>query len=104
MSKRIYISGAISGTDDFMERFARMQERLEGMGHSVINPACANLYLPEDTSYEEYMKVSFCLIDLCGCVCLMDGWEKSRGARRERAYAEAREKEIMFESGLGAAE
>ncbi len=30
MKQRIYISGAITGTDDFMERFAKAQSRNVG--------------------------------------------------------------------------
>ena len=36
---RVYLSGAITGTDDYMERFARAQMLLQNEGHSVINPA-----------------------------------------------------------------
>lgn len=35
---RAYISGAITGTDDFMERFRVVEERLEAEGMVVINP------------------------------------------------------------------
>ena len=45
MPTKIYISGPISGTDDFMERFASMETRLHELGYAVINPAkeCASL-------------------------------------------------------------
>lgn len=42
MKQRIYISGAITDTDDYMERFARAQKELESQGYSVINPALVN--------------------------------------------------------------
>ena len=51
---KIYISGAITGTDDYMERFAKAEKELTEQGYSVINPAKVNAQLPEDTSYEEY--------------------------------------------------
>ena len=47
---KIYISGAISNTDDFMERFAKEEKELTEQGWSVINPAKVNAQLPEDTS------------------------------------------------------
>lgn len=98
MKERIYISGAITGTDDFMERFAKAQKELESKGYAVMNPAHANSYMPDDATYEEYMKVSFCLLDMCNSIYLMNGWEKSKGANREYAYAIAHEKEIMYEN------
>ena len=47
---RIYISGAITGTDDFMERFQKAEEKLKEAGHMVYNPARANSYMPDGTS------------------------------------------------------
>ncbi len=35
----IYISGKVSGTDDYMERFAKAEKKLTEQGFSVINPA-----------------------------------------------------------------
>ena len=49
---KIYISGAITGTDDYMERFEKAEKELAEKGYSVVNPAKVNAQLPEDTSYE----------------------------------------------------
>lgn len=62
---KIYISGAITGTDDYMERFAKAEKELTENGYSAINPAKVNAQLPEDTSYEDYMKMCFCMLDMC---------------------------------------
>lgn len=85
---RIYISGPITGTKDFMERFAEVEEKLKWQGHMVYNPAKANSYMPEGTTYEEYMEVSFTLLKMADTIYMMSGWEESRGARMELAYAE----------------
>lgn len=58
MKKRIYISGAITGTSDYIERFANAQSELREHGWSVINPAAVNSAMPNDTTYEEYMKMA----------------------------------------------
>ena len=94
---KIYISGAISNTDDFMERFAKAEKELTENGYSAINPAKVNAQLPEDTSYEEYMKMSFCMLDMCDGICMLKGWRKSRGSNREYWYAMEKCKIIMFE-------
>ena len=94
---KVYISGAITGTDDYMERFKAAEERLTREGMSVINPAHANSYMPEDTTYEEYMKVSFCLLEMCDAIYMLRGWEESRGANREYGYALAKDMIIMHE-------
>lgn len=98
MKQRIYISGAITGTDDYMERFAKAQKDLEEQGYSVVNPAAVNSMLPEDTGYEEYMRMSFLMLDMCDSIYMLDGWSKSCGANREYGYAIAMNKVIVFEN------
>ena len=95
---KIYISGAITGTDDYMERFTKAEKELTEQGYSVVNPAKVNAQLPEDTNYEEYMKMSFCMLDMCDAIYMLNGWEESRGANREYGYAIAKGKEVIFES------
>lgn len=71
---RIYISGPITGTDDYMERFAKAEEELTAAGHQVYNPAHANSFMPE-------------------------GWQQSRGAKMEHAVAAGMGYKLMFEEG-----
>ena len=94
---KIYISGAITGTDDYMERFKNAEKELIEKGYSVVNPASVNAQLPEDTSYEEYMKMCFCMLDICEAIFMIQGWSKSRGSIREYGYAIAKDMIIMHE-------
>ena len=94
---KIYISGAISGTDDYMERFSKAEKELTEQGYSAINPAKVNAQLPEDTSYEEYMKMCFCMLDICEAIFMLKGWSKSCGANRELGYSMEKDMIIMYE-------
>lgn len=94
---RVYISGAITGTDDYMERFKKAEDKLTGEGMSVINPALINSNMPKDTTYEEYLKIDFCLLEMCDAIYMLRGWEESRGANREYGYALASDMIIMHE-------
>lgn len=94
---KIYISGAITGTDDYMERFEKAEKYLKERGYSVVNPAKVNAQLPGDTGYEDYMKMSFCMLDMCDGIYLLNGWKKSCGANREYGYAMAKGKTIIHE-------
>lgn len=97
---KIYISGAITGTDNYMERFAKAEKELTEQGYSVVNPAKVNAQLPEDTSYEEYMKMCFCMLDMCEAIFMLRGWEKSCGSNRELGYAIAKKKTVFYEYEL----
>ena len=100
MSKRIYLSGAITGTEDYMRRFEVAEDRLTAHGYSVVNPAKVNQMLPADTPYEVYMKMSLVMLDMCGAIYLMKDWEKSKGANREYGYALGKHMEIIFEDDV----
>ena len=96
---KIYISGAITGTDDYMERFAKAEKKLTEKGYSVINPAKVNAQLPEDTTRKEYMKTSIAMLDMCDIIFLMDGWQQSKGCGIEFEYAYEHGISIVFEKG-----
>ncbi|MBQ2395648.1 MAG: DUF4406 domain-containing protein [Bacteroidales bacterium] len=81
--KKIYISGPITGTKDYMSRFSTAHLSLARQGYSVVNPAMVNAMLPEDTTYDEYMAMSFAMLDMCDSVYMLDGWQNSKGAKME---------------------
>lgn len=91
---KLYLSGAITGTDDYMDRFSMAEKSLEAE-HTIINLAKVNAQLPSDTNYEDYMKMSFCMLDMCDGIYLLKGWEKSCGSNRELGYAMAKGKIIL---------
>lgn len=97
MSKRIYISGAITGTDDYMDRFAEAEAELTRAGYSVINPAKVNAQLPAETTYNEYMLMSFCMLDMCDCIYMLRGWEDSKGSSAELRRAQGLGIEIYYQ-------
>ena len=94
---KIYISGSITGTDDFMERFSIAQKNLERDGHDVVNPALVNSNLPKSTTYSEYMDMSICMLKMCDAIYLLDGWKSSRGANLEIIFAMLNDKKILYE-------
>lgn len=94
---KVYLSGPITGTDDYMERFYRAENRLIGRGYEVVNPAMENARLPEGTSWEEYMGESLKMLATCDAIYLMRGYMTSRGAMLEYSVAEQMGKVIYKE-------
>lgn len=95
---RVYISGPVTGIDDYMERFSNAEKELKEQGFSVVNPAKVLSQMPADTtSYEEYMQMSMMMLSMCSHIYMLKGWEKSTGANREYGYALATDITIMRE-------
>jgi nucleoside 2-deoxyribosyltransferase len=95
---KIYISGPITGTKDYMERFAKAEAELKAEGHEVINPAEVNSSLPKGTTHKEYMEVAMTLLKMCDCVFMLRNWVESHGAMQEFNYAVAHDYFIRFEA------
>lgn len=81
----VYISGAITGTTDYEERFKAAEQQLRG--HNVINPAAISALLPKDMPWSAYMEVMLPLLKYCDAIYLLKGWHQSSGARIELEYA-----------------
>ena len=84
---RVYISGKITGTDDYIERFEVVEHKLIEQGYETCNPAQMLSLLPTSTTHKEYMVVSYALMDICDAIYLMNGWRDSKGAVMEYDYA-----------------
>lgn len=83
---RIYISGPITNNPEYMEQFAKAAKTLEARGYKYINPAELNKALP-DAEWEDYMLVAFELLRKADAITMLTGWDKSNGAKVERALA-----------------
>ena len=97
----IYISGKITGTEDFRERFAHAESKLKQQGWRVINPAKKNAHFPAGTSWETYMRASIRLLSRADAIYLLRGWRDSRGARLEQQIAVALGMTIITQANGG---
>lgn len=98
MSKtRIYISGPISGTTDYMARFEKAEKDLSKNGYRVINSAKLTESLPLNISYEEIMELGLLLLGKSDAIYMLKGWEKSCGSNREYGFALAAGIDIIKE-------
>ena len=84
---RIYISGRITGLPYpiAVKRFAVAARRLSELGYHPVNPIYNGL--PRDATWAEHLRADLATLRRCDGVCMLRGWERSRGAQIERRAA-----------------
>ncbi len=97
MGKIVYISGKITGDDNYMQKFSEAEERLTKNGFSVINPTVINRF--SFLNYSQFLHVDYALLDCCDAIYMLKDWNDSHGAKLERSHAWEKGKEIMYEQG-----
>lgn len=94
-NKTIYIAGKITGNPTYQDDFAEAVLKLKEQGYThIINPCCLSVL---NLEYEQYMKITFAMVDVADAVYFLKNWEDSEGAKREYLYATSKNKEIIRE-------
>ena len=95
---KIYISGKITGTDDYAERFQQAAEAIEAKGHEAINPLMLHTILkPWTTTWEQYILADLGLLRASEGAYFMPGWGNSSGAKVEHEEAVRLHKKIFYD-------
>ena len=102
MQKTIYISGKITGTDDYENRFAIAEKKLKSDGYEVLNPVRTGKRLerylaPEVPTWIQYMKQAITSMMKADCIYMLKGYRESKGARLELFLAKVLQYEIIYE-------
>lgn len=92
MSKKIYLSGKISGLpkDEYVANFAKAEELLRRDGYKVVNPTRSILTrwpFHKWMKYKHYLLFDIWLLLRCEYIYKLPGWKESRGAQIESCIA-----------------
>ena len=99
MKKRIYISGPMTGFEDYnYPAFHKEAGRLRAMGHVVESPA--ENKPPLCGTWAGYLKQDIVQLLKCNCIATLPGWRKSKGARLEVYIAKALGIEVRKANGI----
>lgn len=100
---RIYISGPITGTTDYLERFGMAEYIVFCLGYTPVNPTTMFGWFQPLFSIMPYRFQVFidCMIlaFFCKAIYLMKDYETSRGACLEKAVADfCQKKKVLADS------
>lgn len=91
---RAYISGPVTGNENYMQQFEEAEQKIRSCGFDVINPAKVLKPLEDVLTYDQCMALCMELLDCADCIVMLDGWKDSRGANREYGFADGRGMDI----------
>jgi len=84
MTKMVYVSGPVTRNENAIEQFEEADKFLRKIGHIPLNPIRIDAPHPlKMGKWLYYMRKSVELLMKSDALFLLDGWEKSDGARIE---------------------
>ena len=92
--EKVYISGAITGRnrEDYLKQFADAEKHLREIGYGVCNPTKALpsrfLWIYKLIGYKLTLLYDLWLLSRCDKICMLSGYENSKGAFLEKVAAE----------------
>ena len=103
---KVYLSGKMTGLEksEYERIFDVAEKHYLSCGFQVINPChLSELVLAEkpDATYEDFMKEDLKALAGCTHIAMLENWEASDGAKREKAEAERLGLEIMYYRAIG---
>jgi hypothetical protein len=116
---RIYLSGKISGNDNYKEDFAKAEAAVRKLAKAqqwaeccIVNPVTdknirrAYKEANEAGFYDYAYLLSRCIaqIRFCSAIVMLPNWTDSKGAKAELAFAKARGADVYFLLENGAIE
>lgn len=92
--KKIYIAGPMTGYENFnRDMFNSAADACLKNGAIPLNPAT----LPGGLEQNEYMDICFAMLRAATAIYMLKGFEKSKGAMAELAYAEKLGIDIVYQ-------
>lgn len=84
--QKIYISGAITGVDNYQELFQNAEDYLNTFGtFEVVNPVKG--VHNHDLSWQSYMREDIKILMDCDAIYMLKNWGSSKGANIELKLA-----------------
>lgn len=90
MKNKIYIAGPITDNPDYRDKFFAAESYLRAKGWRVLNPAV----LPDDLDADDFLPLTFAMLDQADAIVLLQGFAHSAGAKLEYLYSDYQKKTL----------
>lgn len=97
----VYISGKITGSNNYERQFANAEEFLTKKGFKVINPVTVINAVKDILTYEQILSIDIQLVAMSDCIFMLNGWQSSKGAETELQVAKNLRKKILYQNYFG---
>jgi hypothetical protein len=94
---KIYISGAITNNPNAKAQFDKAKKTLIELNKNYYFISPMDLPHYHDEKWSSYMREDIKALMDCQAIYLIEGWEKSKGARIEKELAEILDFKIIHE-------
>lgn len=98
MTRKLYISGPMSGIEKFnYPAFEKAAQRLRSEQYDVLSAHEVNHDAREDDSWEGFLRRDLIeMLQHCTDIVLLEGWQLSKGSRLELHIAQALSMDVYF--------
>lgn len=94
--KKVYISGRITGIDNFEQLFAKAEAQLKQQGFETVNPV--TLPHNHDKTWHQYMREDIKALCDCDIIFMLNNFNDSRGAKIELELAVNLGMDVIYQS------
>lgn len=94
--KKVYLSGKITGDDNYAKTFENKAAELTEQGALVFNPAVH----PNMFTHGQFMELDLLALSFCNSIYMMKNWRDSKGAKMEFEEAKVLGLPVEFEEPL----
>lgn len=101
MKRFIYLSGPMTNDEGYMKKFINAADQLLEIDSDliIVNPATMLQYsggLEPGADYRRILDIDKQILSNCDAICLMPGWETSKGCREELEQALSEDLDIFL--------